>query len=235
MGKICSKCKIEKNKSEFCEDKKRKDKLCHQCKECRKQSYKDHKEKYKETQKIYREKHKEKYKKYLKEYGEDHKEELKEKSKEYYKKNKERIKENARNYQKENKDERNIYKKEWIKNKRQDPPYKLRSNISRVINTALKNNNSNKRGISCFKKLNYSPEDLKQHLESQFENWMNWDNYGKFSNNKRTWQIDHIIPQSTLPYESMDEPNFHKCWALENLRPLEAIDNLKKGSKIIFE
>ena len=35
-----------------------------------------------------------------------------------------------------------------------------------------------------------------------------------------TWNIDHIIPQSTLPYTSMDDEIFKKCWALENLRPL---------------
>jgi hypothetical protein len=78
-----------------------------------------------------------------------------------------------------------------------------------------------------------SPEDLKQHLESKFEDWMNWDNYGKFNNNKRTWNIDHIIPQAVFPYDSMDEHNFKKCWALENLRPLEALENLKKGNEII--
>jgi uncharacterized Fe-S center protein len=50
--------------------------------------------------------------------------------------------------------------------------------------------------------------------------------------NKRTWNIDHIIPQSSLPYNSMEEENFQKCWALENLRPMEAFANIKKGKKI---
>ena len=30
-------------------------------------------------------------------------------------------------------------------------------------------------------------------------------------------------------------PNFKKCWALENLQPLEKIENLKKGSKLLNE
>jgi hypothetical protein len=233
MSKICSKCKIKQDKSEFIKDKNRKDGLYPQCKKCRKQSYKDNEEKYKEKQKIYKEEHKEYYKEYNKEYNKIHKEKLKERSKEYYKENKESVKKNVKKYYEENKDKINIYKKEWVKNKRKDPSCKLRSNISRIINAALKNNNSNKRGISCFKNINYSPKELKQHLESQFESWMTWDNYGKANNNKRTWHIDHIIPQSSLIYTSMSEENFRKCWALENLRPLEAIENLKKGNKIL--
>jgi len=50
--------------------------------------------------------------------------------------------------------------------------------------------------------------------------------------NKRTWNIDHVIPQGATIYESMKDPNFKKCWALENLRPLDAIENIKKSNKI---
>jgi 5-methylcytosine-specific restriction endonuclease McrA len=63
---------------------------------------------------------------------------------------------------------------------------------------------------------------------------MNWDNYGVYLKNKdKKWHIDHIIPQSTLPYTNMEDENFKKCWALENLRPLESVENMKKGSKFI--
>lgn len=31
----------------------------------------------------------------------------------------------------------------------------------------------------------------------------------------------------------MDHPNFQKCWALENLRPLEALENIRKGDKLL--
>ena len=56
---------------------------------------------------------------------------------------------------------------------------------------------------------------------------MSWENYGIY------WQIDHIYPQSLLPYDSMDHPNFLKCWSLDNLRPLEATENIRKGNKLI--
>jgi hypothetical protein len=68
---------------------------------------------------------------------------------------------------------------------------------------------------------------------------MNWDNQGVY--NAKTWndedqstwkwQIDHIIPQSDLPYYSMEDENFKKCWALENLRPLSAKQNVLDGTR----
>ena len=63
---------------------------------------------------------------------------------------------------------------------------------------------------------------------------MNWDNWGCYNpkewneNDSTTWvwQIDHIIPQSKLPFDSMEHPNFKKCWALENLKPISAKENI---------
>lgn len=66
---------------------------------------------------------------------------------------------------------------------------------------------------------------------------MNWDNYGSYGpktwndNDQSTWrwQLDHITPQSDLPYTSIGDENFKKCWALENLRPLSAKQNMIDG------
>ena len=66
---------------------------------------------------------------------------------------------------------------------------------------------------------------------------MNWDNWGRFISKKWndhdkltwTWQLDHIIPQSDLPYTSMEDDNFKKCWSLDNLRPLSAKQNYLDG------
>lgn len=44
-----------------------------------------------------------------------------------------------------------------------------------------------------------------------------------------------IYPQSLLQYTSMLEENFNKCWALSNLRPLEATINVKKSNKVNYE
>jgi hypothetical protein len=113
-----------------------------------------------------------------------------------------------------------------------DHCYRMRMLISASIWQKLKKGNNHKH-CSVWLKLPYSPQQLKEHLEKQFESWMSWDNYGKPSAYKRTWNIDHIMPQSVFPYNSMDEPNFLKCWALENLRPLDALENAVKRDKII--
>lgn len=60
--------------------------------------------------------------------------------------------------------------------------------------------------------------------------WMNWDNYGKPTKDKKTWHIEHIIPQSTFDFTNEEE--IRKCWALSNIRPLDAIENIRKGNKI---
>jgi len=83
-----------------------------------------------------------------------------------------------------------------------------------------------------FDYLPYTPEKLKAHIESQWEDWMNWENYGRYDKNCNTWQIDHIIPQSVLLYEDFNDENFKKCWDLSNLQPLETIANIVKGAKM---
>ena len=36
-------------------------------------------------------------------------------------------------------------------------------------------------------------------------------------------------PVCDLPYQSMADENFRKCWALDNLRPLSAKQNIMDG------
>lgn len=130
--------------------------------------------------------------------------------KKYYIKNKSKINENSR--------------RRW----NSDECFRLRKIVSaHVRNYILASKNGS---ISNY--LPYSIEELKKHLESQFEPWMNWKNWGKYKKDEKTWQIDHIIPQSKLPYNNMEHPNFKKCWALNNLRPLEAKQNLLKSNKV---
>ena len=118
------------------------------------------------------------------------------------------------------------------RDRRKDPEYKLMQNISRAINYALKNMNSGKNNYSIWSFLNYSSDDLIKHLESQFQPWMSWDNYGVYKiGGPSKWHLDHIMPQSKLPYDSMEHSNFIKCWALSNLQPLEAKANISKGCK----
>lgn len=68
---------------------------------------------------------------------------------------------------------------------------------------------------------------------------MNWYNYGIYNkniwddNDKTTWrwQLDHIIPHSLFKYTSMEDNAFKQCWALTNLRPYSAKNNILDGAK----
>ena len=46
--------------------------------------------------------------------------------------------------------------------------FKLRNSFSKVIRQALKNNRGSKNGISCMAMIEYTIEQLKQHLRSFF-------------------------------------------------------------------
>lgn len=159
---------------------------------------------------------------------------------------------NNKKWRVNNKDYINGYFKEYCKGRKQkqkrnermqsrrkfDPSFKLRDYTSKHIHNMLKSTGSSKHGHSILEFLPYSMQELKTHLEKQFEPWMSWDNWGVYRSNKWddndpltwTWQLDHIIPQSDLPYTSMEEKNFTKCWALKNLRPYSSKQNLLDGT-----
>ncbi len=73
--------------------------------------------------------------------------------------------------------------------------------------------------------VGYTIIDLKKHLEKQFTDGMTWENYGK-------WHIDHVKPICKFNINSVDCEDFKTCWSLDNLQPLWAIDNLKKGGNL---
>ncbi len=106
--------------------------------------------------------------------------------------------------------------------------YKITHNMGGAIRASLKRGKNGRKWESLVR---YTCQDLMNHLESQFESWMTWDNYGL---GKDKWSIDHIIPISSFNYESYDDLDFKKCWALNNLCPLDWEENIKKGNKILF-
>lgn len=73
--------------------------------------------------------------------------------------------------------------------------------------------------------VGYSVDELMMHLEKRFEPGMSWDNYGE-------WHMDHRIPKTAFNYETVDDIDFKRCWALENLRPMWAKENMRKGAKL---
>jgi 5-methylcytosine-specific restriction endonuclease McrA len=77
---------------------------------------------------------------------------------------------------------------------------------------------------SSSKYFNFTPRQLQEHLESHFTPEMNWDNYGSY------WHIDHVIPLAFYNIKDSSDPIIKEAWKLENLMPLEAKENMRKGS-----
>jgi len=243
--KFCSKCKKVKNLDEFSKDKQRKDDLSYYCKECQRTRgkiyYLNNAEKVNNRIKEYRKNNIEKVREFsrkcTKEWQKNNTEHRKEYVKQYYKDNKgkERLRsirffENNPDYRKQYnkkwKENNPDYEKEWLKNKRKNYPwFRLSKNISRQIRKSL---SCNKDGCHWEDLLGYTLIDLISHLEKLFKIGMSFNNYGK-------WHVDHIKPVSSFNFNSYDDPEFKECWALANLQPLWAEENMKKSNKILLE
>jgi len=188
--------------------------------------------------KDYYELNKDKLKSVRANYYKDNKDEIHAQNNLYYKNNRDKIIAQQKEYKSLNKDKVRASKlKSERKRMAENPSFKLRKRVSSQIRDHLKRFGSSKRGNSILDFLDYSIDELRFHLEKQFEQWMSWSNYGSFNSklwddndsSTWTWNIDHIVPQYKLSFQSMEEDNFKKCWALENLRPLSAKQNLLDG------
>lgn len=97
-----------------------------------------------------------------------------------------------------------------------------------------------KKTLSILQILPYSIDDLKIHIENQFEPWMNWHNWGVYNSETWdendsttwTWQIDHIIPMAKYTYSCEKDREFLEAWQLTNLRPLRSKENIIMGARM---
>jgi hypothetical protein len=110
---------------------------------------------------------------------------------------------------------------------RSTPEKHLATNVRCSISMRLREINS----VKDEKTLNIvglnNWEEFKKHIENQFIEGMNWDNYG--NKIETDWSIDHIIPISTAT--TLDEVK--KLNHYTNLRPMWHIDNIKKRDKLL--
>lgn len=151
------------------------------------------------------------------EYREKMKDIKKMKRKEYLEKTKSVRSEQQKKYTAENWDKRKKYMREYKKKRKSvDPLYKLRCNISTAIVECIKRSGNVKRS-KTFEILGCTIDEFKIYLESKFESWMTWDNYGLYDGNFNTgWDIDHIIPNSN----ATTEDEVIKLNHYTNLQPL---------------
>lgn len=202
--KKCSKCLIEKDFSFFGKCKSSKDGMTTWCKGC--------------------------FSEYNKQRWKEKREFLISQNREWRGQNREKANKSSRDWYQKTKEakrqKRNEYQRERYN---RDEEFRLRQNVSAIIRILLKRQKGEK-NFKTWSTLLYTPQQLKEHLESQFEPWMTWNNYGPPSLIEKTWNIDHIVPQSSFKLTNKNE--FLKCWSLENLRPMDAIQNIKKGNRL---
>jgi hypothetical protein len=254
LNKVCSKCRKEKSIDQFARHKYSKDGHKSYCKECGCLATKKYKannsEKVKQAQKTYYENNKEcviekskawarankKHRKeYLKNYHAQHRESNNARSKAWREDNHSRFIERLKNWYNQNKEYCLEYARsnkgqisaralERYHNKYKfDTNYRINSLMATVIRRSIKNQ---KLGQHWESLVGYTLKELMKHIENQFQPGMTWENHGE-------WHIDHIYPKSKFNFSSPEDMEFKQCWGLNNLQPLWATDNLRKGNRVI--
>lgn len=134
----------------------------------------------------------------------------------YYSKNPESVAKVQKAWVSNNRERTRTYsRRAWLKDK--EIP---RKRLARAMRCAIGRGVRGTKG-GRLRNLDYTMEELRIHLERQFSQGMRWDNYGR-------WHVDHIIPLSQFG----DAPEeFRRAWALANLRPLWARENLTKQAR----
>jgi len=195
--KFCSKCKTTKSITEFRKNTHQRDGLQTYCKPCENKS----KSKRPSTQK------------YLRKWCKLNSEKIAL----YRKNNPNKL------WQNKNPDKMQAAQKKSYRKRIKD----IKTRLSYVVRSGIRYSlRKNGKSLPTFSLLDFTIEELKQHLENQFQKGMLWGNYGE-------WEIDHIKPIASFNYNSPQHSDFKKCWALSNLQPLWAKENRKKSAKLI--
>lgn len=228
--KRCPKCGELKNDVDFRNAKNRADGLRTWCKRCDNLALL-------KWQKANPDKCKARRKKYYENNKEEISKRVKPKNHERYEKNKERILALNKEWRIKNKDRMRELLKKWRETNPEKAREKGRADASKRLSTPKGKLNNNikwriwhslhgeKAGRRWESLVGYTLDDLNKHLEKQFKPGMTWDNYGNY------WHIDHIIPIAVFNFKTPEDIDFKRCWALENLQPLEAKENMRKNAK----
>jgi hypothetical protein len=241
--KQCTKCKEEKELTEFHKKSESKDGHNARCKACVKlhhqKWYAKNREKVIAGQKKYVAKNREKVKKYRSQYRAENKEKNAEYHRGNYIKNKEKILTQTRKYKKENKEKVSARTKRYSKNNREkinenkrkykkkrretDPVYALTCVLRSRLNEVIKGQT---KAATTMALLGCTVEEVKKFLQNQFVEGMSWDNRGT------AFHIDHMVPCAS--FDLSDAEQQRRCFHFTNLQPLFASENMSKGNKNIY-
>jgi len=137
----------------------------------------------------------------------------------YNKENFEILREKNRQYRKLHQKAINLY---FVERKAKDVSFRVLHNLRNRLFKVLKFQNA-KKFDHTLTLIGCSTKRLIEHIESQFDEKMSWDNYGK-----NGWWIDHIKPCASFDFADPEEQK--RCFHYTNLQPLWGPDNLTKNS-----
>ena len=203
--KICNCCKIEKNISDFSNNKRFEDNKNPTCKECDKMRSLKYYYSNKELVELKR-----------KEYIQTEKYKIRRQG--YLKENREEINRVKKLYKLNNRENILQKKKDYYQRKKNDPIFALTKRLRQGIYRSI-------RGVklrSSLDILGCTEEKFKIHIENQFTDDMSWDRLNEI-------HIDHIIPISSA--ETLED--VYRLNHYTNLQPLWARDNIQKYNKIL--
>jgi hypothetical protein len=175
--------------------------------------------------------HPEKRKKYGKKYYEKNKVTCLEYGREYYKDNKEKLNEYGKVYYHEHSIKSNEYNKIWRNNNKDKcRAYTRNRNHKTLELSAIKwmrnflyrteQQGFLKTKINTITEFGYTPKQLINRIECQFQDGMSW-------NNRKEWHIHHKKPISAFIEGTSPRIINMLC----NLQPIWARDNLSKGNR----
>lgn len=239
--KLCLKCNEIKSIAAFGRNKQYADNLHCYCKLCANIK----KKKWRESNPEYKSKY---YKDSKADYYLRNANKIKEYRKDYYANNPEKVKECNKNWYDNNIERNKIVSRLWVENNRdkvnasrksfydRNPTFRadyakrryheninarLRQNIASRLRSAIKVNGGRKKN-KTVELIGCSIQELRNHLESLFQDGMSWENQGE-------WHIDHIRPCISFDLTEIEEQKL--CFHFSNLQPLWARDNQIKWAK----
>lgn len=164
-----------------------------------------------------------------------HREKLRIAYRKWYEENKEKGIAASTRWSSTNKEKRKLYRIKGRSTSRKYENWLYKNNInfkiSKILRARLNDklrkyiNNPNINSFSAVKNLGCTIPELKVWIENKFEEGMTWDNWATDG-----WHIDHSLPFGA--FDITKRENLLKLCNFTNLKPMWAVENIKKGKKL---
>ncbi len=118
-----------------------------------------------------------------------------------------------------NKDRYRPARRAYRNRRNQEGKFRILGSLSQRLRCLLKYPKNKQRTLDL---VGCPKVKFLRHVENQFLPGMTWANYGE-------WHLDHIRP--CISFDFYDPVQVKQCFHFSNLRPLWAVDNIRKGGR----